>query len=169
MLGRVGRILLALVVCGAIGLVAAPGAQAGVPDIYVKRGDVRGEYSSDTICEQGCLELYSWQWRATCAGCPAVVPSEGDFQLLLRGTPFDPATCLARRVSGDVTFTSTDPLFPSETTVTPVSGRLRDRKAFVVDGMVSSGAFAGASVSLLVSFPPNPCNPGDFDAAVRFH
>ena len=159
------RVLLALLACAAAAFAAAPGAQAAT-DTYLKIEGVEGEYSSGSTCDFGsCTEVYSWRWSGLCAACSGV-PISADFQVVLGGAPFDAARCLTRRVSGSLTFTSTDPLYPPETTVTPVSGRLRDHKGFVAEGTASTGALAGYSLSVFVGFPPNPCQPGDFDAAV---
>jgi hypothetical protein len=155
--------------CGAVALTAVPRARAATVDIFLQIGCVQGEcdYTHSRPCDVGtCLEIYNYQFSAACATCGGL-PSQGDFELSLVGRAFDP--CLAKRVSGSLTFVSTDPLYPPETTVTSVFGRSRDHKGFVVDGTVSSGAFAGYSGSVFASVPPNPCESGDFTATVALY
>jgi hypothetical protein len=166
----VARALIALVLCTTIGLLAPPDAKAAAVDVFLLIPDVEGEedYTHGSTCEdRTCVETYSYQWRAGCATCFGV-PNQGVFDLVLGGAATDPLTCLTKRVSGALSFTSTDPLYPSDTTSATVSGRLRDHKAFVVQGIASSGAFSGYEVSVFVTFPPNPCEPGPFTAEVKF-
>jgi hypothetical protein len=165
----VARARLAVVLCAAIGFSAVPGAEAATVDVFlIPGGEGEEQYTHGSTCEdRTCVETYSYQWRAGCATCSGV-PNQGVFDLVLGGAATDPSTCLTKRVSGALSFTSTDPLYPSDVTSAAVSGRLRDHKAFVVQGTASSGAFAGYEVSVFVTFPPNPCESGPFTAEVKF-
>jgi hypothetical protein len=165
----VARALLAPVLCAAIGFSAVPDAKAATVDVFViPGGEGEEQYTHGSTCEdRTCVDIYTYRWRAGCATCFGV-PNEGVFDLILGGTATDPSTCLTKRVSGALSFTSTDPLYPSDVTHATVSGRLRDHKAFVVQGIASSGAFSGSEVSAFVTFPPNPCKPGPFTAEVKF-
>jgi hypothetical protein len=152
------RIMLVLASAAAL-LALAPAAQSATsqPASYALVGSYTVSCSGDVFC--GSL-TYTYDGTATCGANCQDVPSFASFSLALSGSrALPPNPCVAKRVSGTLTFSPTDPNYPPDPVFASLTGRARDHKAFVLDGSFSSGLLAGRSVSLLVNFPPNPCTP----------
>jgi hypothetical protein len=143
-------------------------AAAGTP-VY----DASGTYapSCNTDACLGGVNTYDYSGTASCVQNCTGAPASGTLSthLSAAGRFFPPSSCVPKRVSGNFTFTPTDPLYPPTPWFAALTGHSRDRKAFVASGTLTSGAFAGGTVSVLVGFPPNPCNPGAFTGAVTFY
>jgi hypothetical protein len=72
-------------------------------------------------------------------------------------------------VSGNLVFQPTDPNFPPGPWLAALTGRHNvDFHGYRLAGTVSTGAFAGYSVSGFVSFPPSPCVAGTFTGSLTF-
>jgi len=165
---RERRILPAVLAAASLSFALAPSAAQGAagPVSY----DAAGSYSMSSVCEVGvCTQVYDYTGTATCQQNCSAALSSGSFTIELGGlVGHPPNPCVSKRVSGNLTFSPTDPLYPPDPIFAALSGRSRDRKAYVVSGVVSSGAFAGGTVSVLVGLPPNPCNPGTFTGTIDF-
>ena len=152
----------------------APSASAapGTP-VYAASGAYAPSCNTD-VCFGGGVNTYDYSGTATCTQNCTGAPSSGDLQAHFSATSFfppEPFRCVPKRVSGSFTFTPTDTAYPPDPWFASLSGRSRDKKAIFASGTLTSGAFAGGTVSVLVGFPPDPispCNPGTFTGTVTF-
>jgi hypothetical protein len=154
----------------ALALLAPTASAAPGTPVYAASGAYAPSCNTD-VCFGGGVNTYDYSGTATCAQNCTGAPSSGDLQAHFSATArfFPPNPCVPKRVSGSFTFTPTDTAFPPNPWFASLSGRSRDRKAIFASGTLTSGAFAGGTVSVLVGFPPNPCSPGSFTGTVTFY
>jgi hypothetical protein len=154
----------------ALALLAPPVSAAPGTPVYSASGTYTPTCNTD-VCFGG-VNTYDYSGTATCTQNCAAAPSSGTLQTTFNATRFyppNPFRCVPKTVTGSFTFTPTDANFPPNPFFASLSGHSRDRKAIVASGTLTSGAFAGGTVSVLVGFPPNPCNPGTFTGTVTFY
>jgi hypothetical protein len=113
--------------------------------------------------------LYDYTGDGDCIGCLPPNPVRGSFSLTLVGDRFLPPNPV-RPKSGTGTLTVV--WADSTTTLASYSFKARDSKAYSLTGKVTGGTSsrfaAGTVIDGLVGLPPNPVEPGETSAAVRF-
>ncbi len=113
---------------------------------------------------------YDYLGDGDCVSCqPGSPPIRGSFSLTLFGERFLPPNPV-RPKSGTGTLSV---LWADSTTTTATySFKARDSKVYSLTGKVTGGTnsrfAAGTAVDGLVGLPPNPVEPGETSAAVRF-
>ena len=154
----------------ALALLAPTASATPAGPVYSASGAYAPTCNTD-VCFGG-VNTYDYSGTATCVQNCANAPSSGTLQTTFSATRFfppSPIRCVPKTVTGSFTFTPTDPNYPPGPWFASLTGHSRDRKALFASGTLTSGAFAGGEVSVLYSFPPNPCAPGAFTGTVTFY
>jgi hypothetical protein len=108
-----------------------------------------------------CVNTYSFTGAASCQqGCSGF-PSGANVTLDASGSStkiLPPSPCVSKDVSGTFSIAWSDATSSSGT----LTGHSHDGKSYAFSGVISTGAYAGGSISSHVNLPPNPCLSSTF-------
>jgi hypothetical protein len=166
------RPVIALAAAGVLALAFQPFAQGATPSTTYR---LQGTYAQNPgQCDVVACPFYEYDGTGTCESRCENASQMGVFAMELRGEQggFPPSPCVAKFVSGTLSFAPIDPIFPSF--VASVSGHNVDYKGYRVRGQITAGALSGRSVSAFVTYPGNVspalsgCQPGTFTGTLEY-